>query len=185
MLIKSFDLEIFTPPCEPGAERFAARARLNVDINEVIPYLNATLRGAVYSPAAPSLTWKKGGHNHAFHPHEIAISNIEDRQAAEEEIKGLIDLVNRTWDRREEIDPDFETHQRPTHMAVYKLLPLTNCQACGEQTCYTFALKLVASQRSLGECPALSEPEHQKNYSDLQNIFPETSATAKRRDCHE
>ena len=48
MLIEKYDLEVFTPPCEPGAERFAARARLLVDISEVLPYLNATLRGAVY-----------------------------------------------------------------------------------------------------------------------------------------
>lgn len=178
LLIKDYDLEVFTPPCEPGAERFAAKAKLSVNVNEVLPYLNATLRGAIYNPAAPSLTWKNDGHSLAFHPFEILISNVDDRQAAENEIEALIDIVNRTWERREEIDPDFETHQRPTHMAVYKLLPLTNCQACGEQTCYTFALKLVASQRSLDECPALSEPEHQKNHSDLQNIFPETSVTA-------
>ena len=42
MLIENYDLEIFTPPCDPGAERYAARARLTVDISEVLPYLNAT-----------------------------------------------------------------------------------------------------------------------------------------------
>ena len=26
MLIEDYDLELFTPPCEPGAERFGARA---------------------------------------------------------------------------------------------------------------------------------------------------------------
>ena len=175
-LINNYVLEVFTPPCDPGVERFAGKAKLRVDIREVLPYLNSTLRGAVYNHAAPSLTWKNGGHSLAFHPFEVLISNVDDRQAAENEIEALIDLVNRTWERREELDPDFEKHQRPTHMAVYKLLPLTNCKACGEQTCYTFALKLVASLRSLGECPALSEPDFQKNYTDLQNIFPEASA---------
>jgi ArsR family metal-binding transcriptional regulator len=61
MLIEGYDLEVFTPPCEPGAERYAARARLMVDISEILPYLNATLRGAVYHPSANALTWKKGG----------------------------------------------------------------------------------------------------------------------------
>ncbi len=50
MLIDGYDIEVFTPPCEPGAERFAARARLTTDISVVLPYLNATLRGAVYHP---------------------------------------------------------------------------------------------------------------------------------------
>ncbi len=46
-------------------------------------------------PAANALTWKKGGHNIAFHAYEIATSNVEDRDGAEKELKGLIDLVNR------------------------------------------------------------------------------------------
>jgi hypothetical protein len=82
MLIEKCDLEVYTPPCDPGAERYAARARLNADISEVLPYLNATLRGAVYQPAAQALIWKKAGHNIAFHAYEIATSNVEDRQGA-------------------------------------------------------------------------------------------------------
>lgn len=95
-MIEQYDVEVFTPPCEPGAERYAARAHLAEDISEVLPYLNATLRDAVFLPAANALTWKKGGHNIAFHAHEIATSNVEDRTGAEKEIKGLVELVNRT-----------------------------------------------------------------------------------------
>ena len=59
MLIDKYDLEVFTPPCEPGAERFSAIARLVTDIREVLPYLNATLRGAVYNAAVPAVTWPR------------------------------------------------------------------------------------------------------------------------------
>jgi ArsR family metal-binding transcriptional regulator len=171
MLIEDYDVEVFTPPCEPGAERFAARARLIVDITGVLPYLNATLRGAVYNPAAQALTWKKGGHNIAFHAYEIATSNVEDRDAAEKELHGLIALVNRTWERREEITPDHEIHQRPTPMAIFDLLPKTNCRECGEPTCFTFALKLVASQVSVEACPLLSEPENTNKLASLRAII--------------
>ncbi len=157
MLIEHYDLDVFTPPCEPGAERFAAIARLVANISEALPYLNATLRGTVYNPAAHALTWKNGGHNVAFHAYQIAISNVEDREAAVKEIEGLIDLVNRTWERRDEIEPDGETHQRPTAMAVYKLLPASNCKQCGQPTCWGFALKLVAAQVTLDACPPLRE----------------------------
>jgi ArsR family metal-binding transcriptional regulator len=132
MLILNYDLEVSTPPCAPGAERFAAHARLGVEISEVLPYLNATLRGAVYDYAARALTWKKGGHTIAFRPFEIATSNVEDRDSAREEIESLIAMVNRTWEGRGEIRPDFETHQRPGVLAVFKLLPGGNCKACGE-----------------------------------------------------
>ena len=170
MLIEKFDLEIFTPPCDPGAERYAARARLIDDISEVLPYLNATLRGAVYLPGANALTWKKGGHNVAFHAHEIATNNVEDREGAEKELKELVDLVNRTWERRGETSPDHEMHQRPTPMAIYKLLPLTNCKKCGEPTCFTFAIKLTVSQKKLADCPPLAEPQYAEKLIALQDI---------------
>lgn len=32
MLIEEHDLEVFTPPCNPGAETWSAIARLKVDI---------------------------------------------------------------------------------------------------------------------------------------------------------
>jgi ArsR family metal-binding transcriptional regulator len=180
MLIEHYDLEVFTPPCEPGAERFAAIARLVADISEALPYLNATLRGAVYSPAAHALTWKKGGHNVAFHAYQIATSNVEDRQGAVQEIEGLIDLVNHTWERRGEIEPDAKTHQRPSAMAVYRLLPASNCKQCGQGTCWGFALKLVVAQVSLDACPPLQEARYAGQLAQLAAMAVPMPAIGRR-----
>lgn len=176
MLIEKYDLEVFTPPCDPGAERYAAKARLTVDISAILPYLNATLRGAVYLPEAQALTWKKAGHNIAFHAYEIVTSNVEDRDGAEKELLGIIDLVNRTWERRAEIAPDHATRQRPTPMAIYKLLPNTNCKQCGEPTCFSFALKLTASQKKLADCPPLLKPQYAEKRAALDEIIIEAPA---------
>lgn len=170
MLIEMYDVEVFTPPCEPGAERYAARARFNVDILEVLPYLNATLRGAVYHPAAKALTWKKGGHNIAFHDYEIATSNVKDREMAVKELEGLIALVNRTWENRAQIVPNHETRQRPTPMAIFNLLPKTNCKQCGEPTCFNFALRLVTAQKNLAACLPLFEPQYSNQLSAIQEM---------------
>jgi len=91
VLIEGYDLEILTPPCDPGAERFFAKAHLAVDISDVLPYLNGTLSGASFTPAAKALTWQKDGHKVAFHSFEINISAIESREWAEDEINGLVD----------------------------------------------------------------------------------------------
>lgn len=176
MLIEKYDIEVFTPPCEPGAERFAAKAHLIVDIAEILPYLNATLKGAVFHPGSNSLTWKKGGHNIAFHAYQIATSNVEDHDGAEKEIKGLVDLVNRTWERRDEITPSTEVRQRPTPMAIYKLLPKSNCKQCGEATCWIFASKLAVSHKTLGDCPPLGLPENTEKLVDLQKIIIDAPA---------
>ena len=176
MLIEKYDLEVFTPPCEPGAERFSAVARLLTDIREVLPYLNATLRGAVYEAAVPSLRWTKGGHYVTFQPYQIAVSNVEDREAAIKEVEGLVQLVNRTWERRAEITPDYETHQRPTPLAIYRLLPGTNCRRCGQPTCWSFALKLVAAQVRLAECLPLAEPQYADRLAQLQGLVSDAPA---------
>ena len=182
MLIEKYDLEVTTPPCEPGAERFSAVARLVTDISEILPTLNATMRGAVYNDTAPALTWKKGGHNVAFHPHQIAVSNVEDRDAAVKEVEGLIRLVNRTWVRRDEIEPDREMHRRPGPLDIYKLLPQTNCRACGQPTCYTFALKLTAGQVKLSDCPEIQEPEYAGQWAQLRGMVVEDMPTVGPRD---
>lgn len=176
MLIPGYELDVFTPPCEPGAERFSAVAFLPSDIRDVLPYLNATLRGAVYNPAVPSLSWKKAGHYVVLQPDRIAVSNVEDRQAAVEEVEGVVQLVNRTWERRHEIEPSFEARQRPAPMAVFKLLPGTNCRACGQPTCFTFALKLIAGQQKLAECPPLLEPAFAAQLAELQAMLGEMPA---------
>lgn len=176
MLIENYQLEVSTPPCEPGAERFSAIGKLSVDISPALPYLNATLRGAVYHPAAKSLTWKKAGHNIAFSSFEIAISNAEDRAGAEGELKGLIDLVNRTWERRDQITPSTEVRRRPTPMQVYKLLPGTNCGECGEATCWVFAAKLAVSQKDLADCPLLHEEQYADQLAALEAIVIQAPA---------
>ncbi len=58
-------------------------------------------------------------------------------------------------------------------MAVFKLLPQTNCKRCGEPTCFTFALKLAASQKKIEDCPSLSEPQYAERLAALQAIVIE------------
>jgi ArsR family metal-binding transcriptional regulator len=170
VLIEHYDLEIFTPPCEPGAERHTAVAHLVTDIAEALPLLNATLPGAVYHRTADALIWKTGERSVAFHAHKIALSNVADRDSAHAAIVQMVDLVNQTWERRGEIAPDYSIRQRPKHLAIYKLLPQTNCKRCGEPTCYTFAAKIAAGHKSLEDCPPLLEAEYAGRLAALQAI---------------
>ena len=42
-------------------------------------------------------------------------------------------------------------------LAIYKLLPQTNCKECNFPTCLAFAMKLAAKQAELKDCPYVSE----------------------------
>ncbi len=163
MLLQSYRLDVFAPPCEPGAERWTVKATLDDEIGEALPYLNATLKGAIYNHAARALTWRIGGHAIAIRSREIAISDLLDQNAAAIEVKRVMDIINRTWERRTEITASVEMRQRLKPMDVFKLLPATNCKACGQATCFTFALKVIAGESELQKCPPLfTEPYREK-----------------------
>jgi len=44
-----------------------------------------------------------------------------------------------------------------TGMAIYKLLPKTNCKDCGFPTCLAFAMQVAAKQKALTDCTQLSD----------------------------
>lgn len=174
-MIGGYDLEVLTPPCDPGSARLVAKARLPVDIAPVLPYLNASLPGASYVPEARCLTWSDDGHVIAFHPREIAVSDVADRDDAQHVIDGLVDLVNQTWQRRADIVPSVAAGRRPAPLAVYRLLPRTDCGECGLSGCWQFALKLVVGEAQLGECPAVARPEFASQLAELRELVPVTT----------
>ncbi len=171
MLIETYEIELYTPPWNPGGDRFAARARFAGNISKVLPYLNAILRGAHYVPAMNTLMVKQGELLVAFHPYEIAITDAANHTDAERQLKPWIELVNQTWERRREITPEQSSRPRPTHLAIYKLLPNTNCRQCNELTCYIFATKLMLSLRKLEECKPLFEPAYEEQRAALQDLI--------------
>lgn len=171
MLIEDYTVEVFTPPCDPTSESYSAIASLDSDIGEVLPFLNAILDHAVYHSQSPWLTWRMEHHHITLQAREIAISNVEDREMAMREIANVVDLLNRTWSRRGEIKPDFDSHQRAKPLEVYALLPGGNCRRCGESTCYNFALKLVVRQRGIAECPSLMEPGNAERALSLRALI--------------
>ncbi len=172
MLIENYDLDVKTIPCEPGAAAFSATVRLKVDISPALPYLNRVLRGAMYNTQAPSLAWTdQDNRKVAFWAYKIAIGSLDDRAQAEKVAKEIVDLVNSTWERRDEIEPDHEMHKRSGPMEIFKLLPRTNCKACGEATCFVFANKLAAGQVELERCTPLAEPQYAEQRVKLAGLL--------------
>lgn len=177
-MIEAYELELFTPPCSPESPKFAAIARFAVDIREVLPYLNATLPGAVYSKAAPALTWKDGTRHTTFRPHEIAASDLEDRAHAAEVIDALVRTVNETWEARSRIEPDHGMRRRVTPLEVFRLLPRTDCGECGRASCYQFAVQLAAGNVALPECPPLGEEPYHEQRARLEALVAQAPAGA-------
>jgi tetrahydromethanopterin S-methyltransferase subunit A len=56
-------------------------------------------------------------------------------------------------------------------LALYKLLPGTNCKECGLLTCLAFAFSLSQGEKSLEDCPYLSQPEFAEERQALAKLL--------------
>lgn len=171
-LISGFDLEMVSPPCVPGAAHWSAQARLDADISEILPYLNARFPEARYDPDAQVLVLKKDGKNYAFRPRLISAAPVEDREEAHRLLTDIAGLINRTWRDREDIRPSWERRTLPSVMELYRRLPRTNCRQCGYATCMAFAADLREGKTTLSCCPQLAEEPHAENRKALEKLLP-------------
>jgi ArsR family metal-binding transcriptional regulator len=170
-MIGEYELEVTRPPCHPGSERFSAKARLKDDIRQVLPYLNAIWKGAIYNHEGRVLTWRTGGRVIAVRPDEIAVSNVRDRDEAARMVEQLIRQIEELWERRGEIQPRYTRREPPKALDVYKLLPGGNCRACGQPTCLLFALKVTAGEADESQCVPLSDGSHEEQRKALLHML--------------
>lgn len=173
LLIYRWDLELFTPPCAPGAETWTARAHIDEDISEVMPYLNAVLSGADLQPTGDMLIWRDAARSYAFRPHEVCSAPVKDNEEARRVIADIIQVVNETWRRRAEIEPDFSRREPPGVLAIYRLLPRTNCGECGRRTCMAYANALREGSAKTSDCLPLREPAQERQHQRLLELLGE------------
>ena len=167
MLLKGYRKEITRPECRREALSLHCIAHLEQDISEVLPYLNAKLGGDQYLKDPPSLTFKNQGKLITLHPQMIGINALRDEAEADKILEWLKGEINETWEKRYEIEPSFETLEKPKILEILKLLPKTNCRECGQPTCMVFATQVAEGGRESEDCPSLDE----KNRMKLENYM--------------
>jgi len=131
MLLKGWTMEITRAECRPESQTVHCIARLDENISEAIPYLNAVLGGYTYIKEPPSVTFRSQGKLISVHADHLAINANRDAEEAEKILQWLQREINDAWERRDEITPSFEAAPRPQPFVILKLLPKTNCGKCG------------------------------------------------------
>ena len=105
-------------------------AEVSEEIHEVFPYLNAVLKGCIYNHPANTLTIRKDQKLVTLHALHITLAKIEDEKEAEELLKWLKDLINETYDKRDQIEPNYSMAAELKALDLFRLLPGTNCKKC-------------------------------------------------------
>lgn len=170
MLLKRWTKELTRAACRPEAQTVHCIARLEQNIGEVIPYLNAVLGGYIYVKEPPSVAFRSQGKLISVHDDHIAINALQDAEEAEKILQWLQQEINDTWERRAELTPSFQAAPRPQVIAILRLLPKTNCQKCGQPTCIVFAAMAAEGGKGAEHCPSLF-PEARKQLSAYLDRF--------------
>ena len=170
MLLHSYKITR-TLPCLADPEKIRVIAEVSGEIYEAFPFLNAILKGCIYNHPALTLTIKKDGKLFTLHAHHITLAKIEDEKEAEEILGWLKDLINETYEKREQIEPNYSMAAELKALDIFRLLPGTNCKKCGELTCLAFAVKLVGQEIAIGKCVPLFSDEFKEKRKVLLELL--------------
>ena len=167
MLLTGYTKTIFRPECNPSFESVHCIAKLNEDVGEVLPYLNAVLGGTQYYNDPPEVMFHHHGKIIKVGKREIAVNALEDENEADKILEWLKTEINQAWKKRDTITPCYTGRTKPKLMDIFKLLPKTNCKKCGQTTCMAFAALVMEGGRDDSHCPELGD----ENRTQLSNYL--------------
>jgi ArsR family metal-binding transcriptional regulator len=90
-------------------------------------------------------------------PGRVSITQVTDTEEGLQLLATLTEAINATWEQRAALVAVTTRRRAPRPLDVWEFLPQTNCRRCGELTCMAFAFGLLQQQRSIGDCPVLTE----------------------------
>lgn len=108
MLLRDYRFELVLPECNPSALTINAVAKLDEDIGEVLPYLNASLRGCRFYPEGNFLRFLQEGRVITLYPRKITVTGLRDREEAARVLSEVKELINQTYANRQNITPSYK-----------------------------------------------------------------------------
>jgi len=145
----------YVAPCIADEKKIRLIAYFSCDISGIMPYLNAVIKGASYNKNTPTLTFTKGRRLINLYNIKVTVAKADDIIDAWNILDELKELINKTYQNRDKIKPNYEEKVKITALQIYGWLPKTNCKACGEATCLAFAVKLLQGEQKLENCQPL------------------------------
>lgn len=173
MLLRDYEMTFSLPACMPSAKTIQALAKLSDDIGDVLPYLNALVRGAAFDPEGCTLRFWRQDHAFTIFRDHVNIAKAIDAADAREAMDWLKDFINDTYERRDSLEPSYRRAMELKPLQLYQLLPGTNCKECGEATCFAFAARLLREDAGIECCLPFSRGEFPENREKMIALFQE------------
>ncbi|RPJ79695.1 MAG: ArsR family transcriptional regulator [Alphaproteobacteria bacterium] len=154
-------------PCIADSSKFRVIANMTPSLGGILKILEPIFPRGNYLDRKDSLIVKNGEIiTTIYGSGKVSMRMVKNEDEAKEELENLKNTINEAILKG--IVPTPREKIRVELMDIYRYLPQTNCGKCGEQGCYSFAIKLMAGQATLEKCTPLKEPEYAYNDEQLQ-----------------
>jgi len=157
-------------PCIADQTKFRIIARFDPPLGGALKLLEPLFPRARYSEKIGALIVQKGNILITIYATgNVTMTMIKSESEGREMLEILQKTINEAIAKG--VTPVPRETVRVDHAEIYKYLPKTNCQVCGEQSCYSFAIRLVGGDTALDKCTPLLEAKYATNLEHLRALL--------------
>ena len=154
-------------PCIADTSKFRVIANMAPPLGGNLKVFEPLFPRGRYSDRINALIMQKGEIiTTIYGTGKVTMTMIKNEGEAREALQNLKSTINDAIAKGVAPAPREKVRIEP--MEIYKYLPQTNCGKCNEQSCYTFAIKLMSGETSLDKCTPLRDSEYATSYEHLQ-----------------
>ena len=154
-------------PCIADSTKFRTIASMTPPLGGVLKVLEPLFPRGRYSDRIGALITQKGEViTTIYATGKVTMTMVKNEGEAKEMLDSLKETINEAIAKG--VAPAPREKVRVEAMEIYNYLPKTDCKDCGEQSCYTFAIKLMAGETSMDKCTPLKDSKYAVNQEHLQ-----------------
>lgn len=156
-------------PCIADASKFRIIAKVSPPLGGALKLLEPLFPRARYSEKIGALIIQKGNVLITIYSTgNVTMTMIRSEQEAKEVLDDLRNTINNAIAKG--ITPVPREKVKVDHAEIYEYLPKTDCRICQEQSCYSFAIRLVSGETTLDKCMPLLDAKYATNLEHLKTL---------------
>jgi len=141
---------------------YSARFQMEEDVSPLFPYINAVADHARFYERPVYIQFVFEKRLCALYSREGAFTPIGGMAEALNFLSNIFDFIVDIYRKSPGIIPNHKKFKPSSALDIYRLLPGSNCRACGYTTCMAFAAALSRQYTSIFNCPHLNRPMEEK-----------------------
>ena len=156
-------------PCIADNTKFRIIARFEPPLGGALKLLEPLFPRARYSDKIGALIIQGNILVTIYAAGNATMTMIKSEEEARETLDDLKKTINEAIVKG--VTPVPREKVKVDHAEIYKYLPKTDCRVCEEQSCYAFAIKLVARETALEKCTPLLEARYSTNLEHIRTLL--------------